>query len=184
MCQRWWVWILIGLVVLIFFFRHAAKSHGMIFSRLKLYIPILGKFILKVELTRFCRSFEVLVANGIPISDAIKTAIPILDNEVVKEAMMRGHKQVEEGGSFGKALKGLKLFPTFMTNLIIVSEESGKFADGFSEIAGSYEKETEDMLTTSANVLEPLMILLVGLIVGFIVIAMLLPIFQINLMVK
>ena len=135
-------------------------------------------------MARFCRSLEILVANGITISEAIKIAVPILDNEVIRRAVQQGHKQVEEGGSFGNTLKKMKLFPNFMTNLIIVSEESGKFAEGFSEIADSYEKDTEEMLTVSANVLEPLMILTVGLVIGFIVIAMLLPIFQINLMVK
>lgn len=182
--QQWWFWILIGLVFLLFAFRQAAKTQNVAISRFKLRLPIWGNFTLKVELTRFCRSLEILVANGIPISEAIKIAVPILNNEVIKEAIEKGRKQVEEGGSFGNALKKLKLFPPFMTNLIIVSEESGKFAEGFSEIADFYERETNDILRVSATVLEPLMILIVGAVVGFIVIAMLLPIFQINLMVK
>ena len=182
--QRWWIWILIGLVVLVFIFKKGAKIHKLAFGQFKLHLPILGGLNLKVELTRFCRSLEILVASGIPISDAIKIAMQILDNEVVKRAIEQGHKQVQEGGSFGNALKKLKLFPVFMTNIIIVSEESGKFAEGFSEIADSYEKETEEILTTSATVLEPLMILVVGAVLGIIVIAMLLPVFQINLMVK
>ncbi len=182
--QRWWIWILIVIVVLILVFKRGTKIHRTVFSQLKLHIPIWGNFSLKVELGRFCRSLEILVVSGIPISEAIKIAIPIFDNEVLKKAVEQGHKQVEEGGSFGNALKKLKLFPTFMTNIIIISEESGKFAEGFSEIASSYETETEEMLTTSAAVLEPLMILVVGAVIGFIVIAMLLPVFQINLMVK
>jgi len=183
-CQHWWFFILAGIVVLVFLFKKAVRVYKGAISLLKLHIPIWGKFNLKVELIRFFRSLEILVSNGIPISEAIKVAIPILDNEVIKKAIEQGHKQVQEGGSFGYALKKSKLFPSFMVNLIIVAEESGKFTEGFSEIAGSYEKETEEMLATSATILEPLMILTVGLVIGFIVIAMLLPIFQLNLMVK
>lgn len=183
-CQRWWMLILAVIIVLVFFFKKGLKMYKGIISQLKLHIPILGSFNLKVELIKFFRSLEILVSNGIPISEAIKIAAPILDNEVIKKAIEQGHKQVQEGGSFGYALKKSKLFPAFMVNLIIVAEESGKFADGFSEIASSYEKETEDILTASATILEPLMILLVGLVIGFIVIAMLLPIFQLNLMVR
>ncbi|MDD5454528.1 MAG: type II secretion system F family protein, partial [Candidatus Ratteibacteria bacterium] len=129
-CQRWWMLILAVIIVLVFFFKKGLKMYKGIISQLKLHIPILGSFNLKVELIKFFRSLEILVSNGIPISEAIKIAAPILDNEVIKKAIEQGHKQVQEGGSFGYALKKSKLFPAFMVNLIIVAEESGKFADG------------------------------------------------------
>jgi len=100
----------------------------------------------------------------------------------IKEELHKSYKSLEEGGSFGKSLKDSKLFPGFMTNLIIVGEESGRLDEALGEVAGSYERDTEEALKVMTSLIEPVMILVMGLIVGFIVIAMLLPVFQINMM--
>jgi type II secretory pathway component PulF len=135
-------------------------------------------------MNRFCRTLEMLIKNGIPILKALDVAIPIIDNQVLKEQLRQSYKQLEQGGSFGKSLKNSPLFPAFMSNLIIVGEESGKLDEALGEVASSYEHDTDEAMKVIANLLEPLMILGMGLIVGFMVVAMLLPVFQMNIMAQ
>jgi type II secretory pathway component PulF len=97
---------------------------------------------------------------------------------------MRSHQDLEQGGSFGKSLKSSVLFPAFMSNLISIGEESGKLADALAEVANSYEQDTDELIKVMSNLLEPVMILGMGLIIGFMVIAMLLPVFEMNFLAR
>ncbi|OGX46349.1 MAG: hypothetical protein A2216_03690 [Omnitrophica WOR_2 bacterium RIFOXYA2_FULL_45_12] len=180
--RQWYPLIIIFLAVFIFVLRAQARTKAgrLYLSSFILRLPLLGKFILKAELGRFSRTLGLLIKNGISILRAIDIAIPALDNEVIKNILRQSHKDLEQGGSFGKSLKKSRLIPVFMSNLIIIGEESGKLDDALAETAFSYERDTDESLKTMANLLEPLMILVMGLIVGFIVVAMLLPVFEMN----
>ena len=90
------------------------------------------------------------------------------------------YRRVQKGDSFGQSLKTGGHFPHFVTDLILIGEESGRLEEVLLEIAETYEQETDDMMLTLTTLLEPAMILIVGAVVGFIVIAMLLPIFEMN----
>ena len=184
--RSYWPWIALGIALLFFVVRQnvRTKAGRAFFSRLKLSMPIFGNFTRRAELARFTRTLELLIKNSIPILKAIETSIPTLDNEVIREELWRSCKELEHGGSFGKSLKRSKLFPSFMTSLLIVGEESGRLDEALSEIADSYERETNETIKVMTTLLEPVMILIMGAVVGFIVIAMLLPVFQINLMVQ
>jgi type II secretory pathway component PulF len=98
--------------------------------------------------------------------------------------LIKSYRDLEQGGSFSKSMKDSKLLPLFMVNLISVGEESGNLASSLAEVADSYERETDEMIRIMSSLLEPLMILVMGLVVGFIVVAMLLPVFEINMMAK
>lgn len=181
-----WFWIALVLVIVIAIIARQLKTNAgkTAFSLFKLHLPVFGNLILKAELSRFSRTLELLVKSGISILKAIDISIPVLDNEIIKNQLRQSYKELEQGVSFGRSLKNSKLFPIFMTNLIIVGEESGKLDDALGEVANSYEKDTDEAMRTMSSLMEPLMILTMGLIVGFIVIAMLLPIFEINVMAK
>jgi len=183
---RWWYWIAVVLaMVIVLFKRQSQTALGRLsLSIVKLHLPVFGNFILKSELSRFARTLELLIKNGIPILKAIDIAIPVLGNEAIKNELKKGYKELEQGNSFGRSLKNVKLFPVFMSNLIIVGEESGRLDDALSEIASAYERDTEEKIRVMSSLLEPAMILVLGLLVGFIVMAMLLPIFEINVMVR
>ncbi len=182
--RHWGIWILLVLIAVIFVAAQQLKSAAgrSFLSVFKLHVPVFGKFILKAELSRFCRTLELLIKSGIPILKGLEVGIPILENEVIKGKLRTSYKDLEQGGSFGRSLKNASLFPLFMTNLLIVGEESGKLDEALSEVASSYERDTDEAIKVMSSLLEPLMILGMGLIVGFIVIAMLLPIFEINVM--
>lgn len=184
--RQWWFWIVLGLTAVILVIRHQSKTKTgkLSFGIFKLHLPIFGKFILKAELARFSYTMELLLKNGIPILKAIAIAIPVLENEVIKNGLRQSYKKLEDGGSFGRSLKESGLFPAFMNNLLIVGEESGRLEEALAEISTTYERDTDETMRIMSSLLEPIMILVMGLIVGFIVVAMLLPIFEINVMAR
>lgn len=182
--RAYWPWI-VGIMALgVLIIKRTVKSAAgrQTLDRLKLKLPVLGVFFLKVELARFCRTLEILIRSGVPILEAIRTASSVFGNEVLKVELTRTGEDLEHGGSFGQSLKKSKLFPAFMNSLVIVGEESGRLDESLAEVATSYERDTDEAVTTSTALLEPLMILIVGSVVGFMVVAMLLPIFEIDIM--
>jgi type II secretory pathway component PulF len=184
--KQWWMWITVFLLIIILLIRRQARTQlgRLALSKFRLSLPVFGKFILKAELSRFCRTLEMLLKNGIPILKAIEITVPVVDNEIIRNKLRQSYKELEQGSSFGKDLKKSKLFPAFMSNLIIVGEESGRLDEALGEVASVYERDTDEAIKIMGSLLEPMMILAMGLIVGFMVMAMLLPIFQINIMVR
>ena len=139
---------------------------------------------MKAELSRFARTMELLLRSGLPILRAISITMPVLGNEVLKQKLGASLKALEQGGSFTSCLKNVPFVPPFMMNLVSVGEESGRIDEALREVADSYEQDTDDALHVANNLLEPVMILVMGLVVGFIVMAMLLPIFEMNVMAR
>ncbi len=152
-------------------------------SIVALRAPLVGNLLLKKEIALLSRTLELLIKSGIPILRAIELTVPVVGNELIREKLLAGHAELKQGSSLGKTLHKFKVFPVFMTNLITVGEESGKLDIPLTELADSYEQETEDSVKAFTGLLEPLLIVGMGLVIGFIVAAMLLPIFEINLMV-
>jgi len=139
---------------------------------------------LKAELARFSRTLELLLTSGIQLLKAIQISIPTLNNEIIRDEIQRVHSVIEQGGSFGQTLNRSAVFPKFMVNLVSVGEESGKLDEALQELTLTYEVETDEAVKVMTNLLEPLMILGMGIVVGFIIISMLLPVFQLNMMVQ
>jgi general secretion pathway protein F len=184
--EHGWVWALVIIVAAIVLIqRYSLTKAGKITkSVIQLNLPLFGNLVLKSELARFSRTLELLLRSGISILRSINVTIPVLDNEIIKSQLNASYKELEQGGSLGRSLKNSKVIPAFMTNLLIVGEETGKLDDALTEIAVSYERDTEEAIRMMASLLEPLMILVMGIVVGFIVVAMLLPIFEMNVMVR
>lgn len=175
-------WLALALFVIILTAQRQLKTAGgkLFLSAFKLRLPVFGRFILKAELARFSRTLELLIKNGITILKALDIAIPVLDNELIKNQLRQSVRDLEQGGSLGRSLKSSGQIPPFMANLVMVGEESGKLVDSLQEIADSYERDVDEQMRMMASLLEPLMILLIGSVVGYIVVAMLLPIFEIS----
>ncbi len=184
--QHWFVFIIFGAAVLaLMIWRQARTKAGRIaLGGFVLRLPLFGPLVSKAELGRFCRTLELLLHSGLPILRALTITVPVLENEVIKQHLSRSYKDLEQGGSFSASLKVSRMIPPFMSNLISVGEESGRIDDALKEVADSYERDTDDALRVATSLLEPVMILGMGLIVGFMVMAMLLPIFEINYMFK
>ncbi|HOU36602.1 MAG TPA: type II secretion system F family protein [Candidatus Omnitrophota bacterium] len=182
--QHWFVPVIFGAAVLVLIIWRQSRTPAgkAAFGRFMLGLPLFGPLISKAELGRFCRTLELLLHSGLPILRALTITVPVLENDVIKQHLSRSYKDLEQGGSFSSSLKASRLIPSFMSNLISVGEESGRIDDALKEVADSYERDTDDALRVATNLLEPVLILGMGLIVGFMVMAMLLPIFEINYM--
>jgi len=179
------IFILAILIGVVFFGKRWIKTEQgkMAISRMSLRLPIFGEIILKTELARFSRTLVLLLRSGVNILKALSTATPTLNNELIKGQLEKCRGDLETGGSFGESLQESDEIPKMMGHLISVGEESGNLNDVLTEIADTYEQESNESIKLITTLLEPIMILAVGLVVGFIVFAMLLPIFQIDVLV-
>jgi type II secretory pathway component PulF len=130
------------------------------------------------------RTLALLFSSGIPVTPSLEISASILENEILKSEVLRFREEIAGGTSLSHSLKNSKFFPELVTNIVAVGEETGNLEKSLIRIADTYEKEISRNLKTLTRLIEPVIILIMGLIVGFIVIAMLLPIFQIDLIVK
>ncbi len=176
-----WYWLIIIAIFFIVIGRGVIKRKKLAVDKLKLRLPLLGALIKKTELARFCRTFRVLLSNGIPVFQAVEIAPLTLSNEIFKMELANVRRDIVEGLQLGESLKKRNLFPRYMTNMLAVGEKGGNLERALAEVASFYEREVDRITRMVTSLLEPVIILIMGLVVGFIVFAMLLPIFQINI---
>jgi type II secretory pathway component PulF len=179
--REYGMWLIPIAAAVLLVMRRAQSDDGSgMFDRLKLRLPFVRGFLLKVEMARFCRTLEVLVRSGIPVLEALSTSGSVLRNSILREDLRVACEDVERGAPLGRSLRKSGRFPVFMTSLLSVGEESGKLDEALAEVGSSYERDTDEAVSTSTSLLEPVMILVIGSIVGFVVMAMLLPIFEMD----
>lgn len=182
-----WIGFLIAItfvVVLLGRIRQGSRQK-FVFDLIKLHIPFIREFIRNAEIAKFARTLGLLLKNGLSVYDSLALATDTLDNEALRIKLKQaGQDIVQQGSTLSSSLSKIKVFPNFAVNMIAVGEESGKLQDSLSGIASAYEKEVEQSISIMTSLLEPLLILGIGGIVGFIVFALLLPIFNIGVMTK
>ena len=175
----WWaIIILISLVVFAFKIKRADKES--IFSRLKYHIPVVKDIVYKQSVANFSRSLSLLLQSGVNLLSALVDASPVIGNPIYIVQLDQVRKDISEGIPFSDALAKFKIFPDFFVQMVRVGEEGGRLDNVLADIAESYEKEIESDLKTLSSLIEPAIILVLGLIIGAMVIAMLLPIFNMN----
>jgi len=184
--SKFWFFILALIAAAAILFGRWAhtKAGKTTLDKLKLKLPFIGQFVKKAEISRFGRTLGTLVANGVPIIQAMNVATNTIDNDIIKEELDKARKDVVEGASISRSIKKTGHFPSMMVNMIAVGEESGSLESALFKVADAYDTEIDRTIKTITSLLEPVLILFMGIIVGFIVIAMLLPIFQLNMMVR
>lgn len=186
MSGNWYLFI-IALVFLGAIFGRVKQGtkKKMFLDFIELHIPIVKRFIRDAEVAKFARTLGLLIKNGISVCEAFEMATEVLDNEALKEKLNKARLQIlNEGCALSVSLKRIDIFPKFAVNMISVGEEGGKLSESLKEIANAYELEVDHATKIMASLIEPLLILAVGAVVGFIVFAMLLPIFNIGATVK
>ncbi len=180
---NYWYWVILLIALFIFAFKklHLMDKKKIPLERIKLRLPLLGRYILMRETARFCRTLGLLISNGIPIRDAIEATVPTLGNRALEQDLRIVSKDLASGISVAKSLVKIPFLPGFVISLIGVGEEAGRLDEALLEVANSYEKQLDEQMKVMSSLIEPLMILTIGLVVGFIVVSMLLPIFQMSL---
>jgi type IV pilus assembly protein PilC len=147
---------------------------------LRLRIPVnIGKTVQKIALARWSRTFSALYSAGVPIMQAIEVTGKTAGNWVVERAMDDVIASVKSGGSLSAPLKDSPIFPGMVTQMIAVGEETGNLDTMLTKVADFYEDEVAAAIKAMTSILEPVMIVLVGAIVGFIVVAMYMPMFKV-----
>lgn len=153
-------------------------------DKFKLKVPVWSTVILKTDINCLMRSLSLLISSGIPLVSALNISSSLVENQILRSEVKKFKDEIANGLSLSRCLKGSKLFPAFVTNIVAIGEESGNLEKSLSRIADTYQRDVDRTLKTLAQLLEPAIILVMGLVVGFIVLSMLLPIFQINLIVR
>ena len=185
LCSYGWMFISMLAVFLFLFKRAITSSKGKLYwDSFKLKLLFAGDIILKTEISRFMRTFSLLLSGGVSVITSLEISSSIFQNTVLKAAVAKLIEQISGGSSLSSAIMNTKIFPDFVINIISVGEEIGSLDKSLLRIADYYEKEVDRKLKTLSRMIEPIIILVVGLLVGFIVLSMLLPIFQLNLTVK
>ena len=147
-------------------------------DRFKLRIPRIGDVVQKVALARWSRTFSGMVASGVPILQAIEISGETAGNAVINEAMDDVYASVKRGGTIAGPIGQHAIFPPMVEHMVSVGEESGQLETMLAKIADFYEAEVDAKIKSLTALIEPLMIIFVGGVVGFIVISMYLPIFS------
>jgi type IV pilus assembly protein PilC len=165
--------------------RWRATAQGSIVTgQILLNLPGVRSFVLKVDLARFTRTMSLLLESGLTIIRSIEMAIPTMHNPQLKMDLLLCIQNLAAGENLGSCLAKSNLIPPMMVQLITVGEESGNLQESLRDIAENYEADINETTKLITTVLEPLMILAVGGVVGLIVFAMLLPIFSMDLMAR
>lgn len=141
-------------------------------------IPIFGKIIKKVNVVRFTRTLGSLLSSGVTILEALKITSETLQNEVFKKEVLTVAEKVKNGSGMAEPLKSSKVFPAIVSQMISVGEETGTLDEILLKVTEFYEKEVDNIVKNLSNLIEPLMMIFIGVGVGFIVISIITPIYQ------
>jgi general secretion pathway protein F len=171
-----------ALIVVLLGLRAACRTkEGREFTdRWKLKLPLFGKLFLKLEIARLARTLGILLISGIPILSALEIAKQVIQNRVIAGAMDTVKDLVSKGEAIANAIRKTGLFPPIVYHIIATGQISGNVEDGLINIADMYDGEVELAMKTLTSLLEPVILLFMGAVVAFIVLAVLLPIFDIN----
>lgn len=149
-----------------------------------LKLPLFGRVVRGTNTARFARTFSTLTSSAVPVLDALRIAGEVVTNLPMRDAVQDAAARVREGAPIGKSLGASKIFPPMMIHLIASGETSGELETMLDRAATNQEREMDSILSTAVGLLGPLMILFMGGMVLIIVLAMLLPIFQLNQLIK
>lgn len=175
-------WILVlGIVVIVVAYKLFVSTRfgRRVADRVKLKLPVFGKLHHKICMARFSRTMGTLLTSGVPILQAMETVAGVVGNTIMSDAILEARARIREGDRIGDPLEESKLFPPMVVHMIGVGEESGSLDFMLQKIADFYEDEVEAALASLTAALEPIMIVSLGFIVGFIVISMFMPLVKV-----
>jgi general secretion pathway protein F len=184
--RAWW-WLLVALGaaavwLLRRWLREPAARRS--FDLLKLRIPLIGRITRGNNAARFARTFSILTASAVPVLEALRIAGEVVTNSPMRQAVQDAAVRVREGAPIARSLAASKLFPPMLVHLIASGETSGELESMLERAASNQERELDGVVNTAVGILGPVMILIMGIFVFLIVIALLLPIFQLNQLVS
>jgi MSHA biogenesis protein MshG len=181
MVNFWWALLLIGGGGGFAFKKWVSTASGKEkFDRFLLKIPVVGKIITETSLTNFTRTFGLLTSAGIPLLEALTISGDVVGNSVFKNAIQLTLKGVERGLSFSAQLDTIGVFPRLLPQMFKVGEETGKVDKVSFKLAEYYETESDHMLKNLTVIIEPFILMILGISVAFLVLSIILPIYNLT----
>lgn len=176
----WWLIIStpIAVVMLAAYFIKTNPVARYRFDYLLLHIPVIGNIMQKIILARFARYFALMYQTGIPILDAIKNCEGIVSNQVVADALKRAHYQINAGDSLSESFKNAGLFPPLVVRMIKVGENTGALDKSLLKISYFYDREVNESIEKMLKLIEPVLTVILGAILGFIMYSVLGPVYD------
>lgn len=180
MVVNWHIFLIVFIAIYVGFKMFSSTRFGRrVVDRIKLKIPVFGPLHLKVCMARFSRTMGTLLTSGVPILQAMETVAGTVGNSIMSDAVLDARARIREGDRIGDPLEASRLFPPMVVHMIGVGEESGSLDYMLQKIADFYEAEVEATLQSLTSALEPILIVFLGVIVGFIVFAMFAPLLKV-----
>jgi type II secretory pathway component PulF len=182
-CENHWYWLVLGIALVAALFRRmATHERGRLYvDGVKLKLPLFGSFMLLTDIARFSRTLALLLKSGLSIDRVLILGSQTVSNQVLREEIEGVRRQtISQGMPFSEGVKRARHFPVFVANMCAVGEEAGRLDEALDEVAAFYERQIDRQCQLAISLLEPILILVVGALVGFIVAAMLLPIFELG----
>jgi len=175
---------LTGVMIFAFVKFKRTKVGAGIWDRVKLKLPLFGKLIHKIAISRFARTFAALLRSGVPILETLRIVGQSSGNTLVEEAVTRTATGIERGDGLAVALAQHRIFPPMLVRMVSAGEQTGKVDVMLEKISDFYDEEIEATLSGLTSLIEPLLIVFLGVVVGSIVVCMFLPIFKLNQIVQ
>jgi len=178
--KHYFHWMILGLILIIVGlgrFRKTARGRD-IFDRILLRSPVFGVLIRKVAVARFTRTLGTMLSSGVPILDGLEVVAATAGNSVIEKAIRQARLSISEGRPVAEPLAETRVFPSMVTQMIAVGEATGALDTMLSKIANFYDEEVDNAVSVLTSMLEPLLILFLGVTIGGLLVAMYLPIFQ------
>lgn len=179
--QGWWMGLLVfGAFYAFFYFKKRSRPMQRGLDRVMLKFPVIGPILVKAAIARFARTLSTMFAAGVPLVEAMQSVAGATGNIVYEEATLRMKDEVATGQRLQRAMENTGLFPNMVVQMIAVGEESGSLDAMSSKVAEFYEAEVDNAVDSMSSLLEPLIMAVLGILVGGMVIAMYLPIFKLG----
>ena len=181
----WWV-LVVGALVLWFAFRRftSSPSGRFRYDRFKLSLPLFGELARKVQVARFARTLGTMLKSGVPLIQSLEIVRAIVANSVISAALQSVQRDVSEGKGLAGPLERTGVFPALSLQMVAVGEETGRLDDMLIVVSDHYDRDVANLVARLMSMLEPAMLLIMGLVTGFIVIAMLSAVFGVNQMIQ
>jgi type II secretory pathway component PulF len=177
----WWLLLLVAAVLAVLFMRYRATAEGRInLDSLKMNAPVVGKVVRLNLFAQFSRTLATLLVNGVPVLTALKITEQIMPNVILRQAIARTREDVTDGKTIAQPLARSKIFPQLMIDLVKIGEETGDVPGALKNVADTYESELTIALRVMTNLIEPTLIIVMAVGVGFLLFSVLSALFQIT----
>ncbi|MBN1046731.1 type II secretion system F family protein [Clostridium botulinum] len=175
-----WFMILLAIVGITIAIKYYLKTEqgSIAASKLKLKLPVIRRLNEMIIVSRFTRTLSTLLSSGLPLVQALDIVIGVIDNKIAEDAILKVKEKVVRGESLNSSLRETEIFPQMLYSMIKIGEETGSLDDILNKTADFYDEELESTIQTTVALMEPALIVIMGLIIGFIIISIMIPMFD------